>query len=263
MLRHWLKFYFSYLRRKIVFSSIYIIGFLGISFLLSSCARQKVHPYLVVPGYSAELIFQENFDKGLHNWLIEGKGKTEIVGGELHVAETSESNGILIWTNREFSGDFQLEYEVDIPETIGMNSVIICAQRIKEENVFTEIPLPTENLDEIVQEKTRSYQISFHSYSLDGQHIPGSKLRKNPGHLLLSYAANDPCQENRRYLIDVAKTGSRIRFFVDGNIVHDVRDKGGFGPIYMKGKTGFFIHGAKGVFTTTLAKIRLFKLSPK
>ena len=144
-----------------------------------------------------------------------------------------------------------------------MNSVIICAEKIKEENAFTKIPLPTENLYEIVQEKTRSYQISFHSYSPDGQHTPGSKLRKNPGHLLLSYAANDPCQENRRYLIDVAKTGNRIRFFVDGNIVHDARDKGGFGPIYKKGNIGFFVHGVRGVFTTTLAKIRLFKLSSK
>ncbi len=253
-----------YLKKRRIFLGIYIIGFLGISFLLSNCTNQKVQPYLMLPGYKAEVIFQENFDKDLHNWLIEGNGKVQIIGGKLHVAETLESNGILIWTNREFSGDFQLEYEVDVPDTAGMNSVIICAQRIRDKKKgFPDVPLPTKNLDEIVQEKTRSYQISFHSYSPDGQHTPGSKLRKNPGHLLLSYAEKDPCKENRQYLIDVVKTGNRIRFFVDGNIVHDVRDKGGFGPIYMQGKIGFLVYGAKGIFTTTFAKIQLFKLSPK
>ena len=90
----------------------------------------------------------------------------------------------------------------------------------------------------------------------EGEHHPGTKVRKNPGHMLLSRVVPDPCRENRPYLIEILKLGNRILFHVDGILIHDVRDKGGFGSAYDEGKIGFWVHGQGGTFKSTFDNIR-------
>lgn len=228
------------------------------------CAKQEVKPRMALPGYRSELLFQENFDEDLDQWSFEGKGEVAITeDGRLLVAVDTESEGVAVWTSQDFSGDFHLEYEVEIPETPGINLAILCARGTHGEDILSELPPRTGKLSEYTRGQIRNYHISYHCYTPDGQHVPGSRVRKNPGYLLLSSAKHDPCRENRPYFIDVVKIDNRIQFFVDGNLIHDVRDKGGFGPTYMNGKIGFWIHGSGTIFTTIFDKIRVFKLIPK
>jgi|GEM_PF-967350 len=232
-------------------------------FLSVRCTNHDVQSRMPLPNYKTSLLFKESFNQDLKNWSFEGKGSI-VIGedGRLRVTEASGSDGVMIWITQDFSDDFQLEYEVEIPETPGMNIVFVCAQGTEGEDILTDLPPRTGNLQDYTRNRIRSYHISYHCYSKEGEHNSESKIRKNPGHMQLAQAQNDPCQENRLYYIDVIKTGNRIRFYVDGKLIHDVRDKGGFGPAAMKGKIGFWSHGLENRYTTIFDNIRIFKLIP-
>lgn len=102
----------------------------------------------------------------------------------------------------------------------------------------------------------------MHCYTPNGQHNPGSKIKKYPGPYLLAKSPGDPCEENRGYLVDVVKTGSRIQLFVDNQKVHDLRDRGGFGQSYKEGYIGFLFQGASHA-AMLVDNVRLFKLNPR
>ncbi len=228
------------------------------------CTEPEVKPRMVIPGYRSKLLFQEEFDGNLAHWSVEGKGKLEVTeDNRLLVTSTPESEGIAVWTVQDFSGDFHLEYEVELPETAGINLAFICARGIRDEDILKELPPRNGNLNEYTRGQIRNYHIAYHCYTPEGQHASGSRVRKNPGFMLLSSTDDDPCKENRPYFINIVKIDNRIQFFVDNQLIHDVRDKGGFGPTYMNGKIGFWVHGAENMFRTIFDSVRVFKLIPK
>lgn len=223
-----------------------------------------IPPRFAYAGYRADLVFIEDFGADLTEWAIEGKGEAAITpDSQLTVSVTDEEHGMVIWMRQDAPETFQLEYEVEIPETPGLNTVMICAHGTQEKDILKTSSARTGKFSEYSQGDVRSYQISYHCYSPNGGHDPGSKIRKNPGHILLSRIIPDPCIENRRYLVDVFKIGNRILFFVDGTPVHDIRDRGGFGPTYRSGKIGFWVHGAVGKFKTTFDHIKVYRLIPE
>ena len=245
--------------RQIAFQVI-----IAIFLLFFACVKtQDVPPRLEYPGYRARLIFEESFAGELENWAQEGKADLSITDeGALLVEEDSLAHGVFLWIKQDFSGNFQLEFETSILETAGMQIVALCAQSSMGEDILTSLPPRNGYLQSYIGENIHSYHISYHCYTPEGKHNPGTKVRKNPGHMLLSRVEPDPCLENRSYLIDVIKLGNRILFYVDGVLIHDVRDKGGFGFAYKEGKIGFWIHGLGGQFKSIYDNIRIFQLKP-
>ena len=63
--------------------------------------------------------------------------------------------------------------------------------------------------------------------------------------------------------MNVIKLGNRIQYYVDGELVHDIRDKGGFGPVYDQGKFGFILQGNPRRFSINFDKVRVYKLIPE
>ena len=233
----------------------------------NSCSKkQKEFPWIHYPGYRTELLFCERFEGETGKWFIEGNGDVSINSeGRLLISLHPESEGIMLWINEDFSSDFQLEYEVEFLNSVGTHIIFICAKGIQGEDIIQELPPRKGNYEEYIDGQMGNYQICFHSYDQEGNHYNRSRIRKNPGNLLLSHVDSDPCKENRKYYIDVIKISNRIQFYVDGenNLIHDVRDKGGFGAIYMNGKIGFWLQGMGGSFKVQLDNFRIFKLIPK
>lgn len=240
--------------------SILPLFFLGLlSFVCDT--QDKVYPRMQVPGYDAKLIFQDSFDNNLENWKKEGIGEVTLtLDGKAVLGLGEESQGMALWALKDINDDFQLEFELQIPSIHGFFITIICARGLNGEDVVDELPERSGNLEEYSKGNIRSYHISSHCFTSEGQQIPGSKMRKNPGHLLLSKSEIDPCTGSRNYYIDVVKTGNRIRYYVDDVLIHDFRDKGGFGPIYSGGKIGFWMGGKPEDFTVILDDIKVFKL---
>lgn len=228
----------------------------------SSCStRDGAQPRMKVSGCDSKLIFQDNFDNNLENWKKEGIGEIQITSeGKAVLSLGEESQGMALWALKDINDDFQLEFKLQIPSINGFFIIIICAQGLNGEDVVDELPERNGTLEEYSKGDIRSYHISSHCYTSEGLQIPGSKMRKNPGHLLLSKSAVDPCTGSRNYYIDVVKTGNRIRYYVDDVLIHDFKDRGGFGPIYSGGKIGFWIGGKPEDFTVILDDIKVFKL---
>jgi len=233
--------------------------------VISGCKKDKTPPsQLKVPGYSTRLHYEELFDLDLSNWQFEGSGSSTITpDGRLRLAEADSSEGLMAWLKVDFSGSFLLEYEVEIPDTNGVNIVFFCAETKDYGHLLKNYKARTGRQQDYCQSDIYSYQVAYHCYTPSGDHENSTHLRKNPGSLLLSREFPDPCRQNRFYLIDIVKTGNRIQFFVDKEKIHDLRDRGGYGAIYNKGKIGFWIHGTPRNFSTTLDNIRVYNLIPE
>jgi hypothetical protein len=235
--------------------------------IVNSCTKKTYEvPWIDYSGYKAGIIFNDGFEEGLKNWYVEGDGKIDITEtGQLCITNTSDSNGVMIWSRDDFSGNFLLEYEIEFLNAPGINILFLCAEELNGEDILKDLPPRSGYIDEYTIGQIRNYQLAYHCYDRDGNHYDRSRIRKNPGKMLLSHVGYDPCREDRKYYIDVVKISNRIQFYVDGNqkLVHDVRDKGGFGPVYINGKIGFWIEGEKDIFSVLIDNIRIFKLIPQ
>ncbi|HEX9934066.1 MAG TPA: DUF1961 family protein [bacterium] len=228
------------------------------------CGKSKGKPLVQNAAYRAETLLREDFDGDLHRWFVSGQGRVEIgPDSTLHLGLGESSDFLILWSTREVSGNFQLEYTVRFPDSCGGHAVLFCAQGEGGKDITRMSPPPVDAVDAYLKDSLSCYQVSCHNYGPDGEHISSSRVRKNPGNLLLSSAGFDPCEANRDYIIDVFKLDNRIQFYVDGVLIHDLRDRGGFGPTYQTGKIGFLIKGRPGAFSAEFNRIRLYKLKLK
>jgi hypothetical protein len=239
----------------------------GTSGVVFRCAKQKEKPVTVNPAYTAKLIFKEDFSRDLRNWYVGGRGKTDITRNidhnVLRMQLDAESTDLVLWSMRDFSDNFQIEYKIIYPDSCGSHIIIFCARGAGDEDLTQMPPPPPQEFRKILEDSLAGYQISCHTYDETCRHLPNSRVRKNPGNLLLESVGTDPCQDNGVYVIDVLKIDNRIQYYVDGVLIHDLQDRGGFGPVYMSGKVGFYIQGRAGSFNVILDNIRIFKLIPK
>ncbi len=242
-----------------------ILYVLVIILLSVHCQKpESVFPEYKYHGYKTKLLLFDTFDDNTKNWYVEGEGGVFInTQNQLEFDSPLNENGIALWSVDDFEDNFQIEYEVTIYPQSALNLVFICAKGLMDEDILTEQDKRTGFINEYTKGKIQGYQISYHSYSETRHYYSKSTVRKIPGQLLLAQTENDPCTEDKSYLIDIIKIGNRIIFVVDGNIVHDVRDKGGFGNIHKSGKIGFWFQGGEGTATATLDNIKCFRLIPE
>ena len=239
-------------------------GLLVVVLCIPQCAKEEsIFPKMSIPGYKTKLLFQDDFNSDLSQWHLEGLGKLEITTEEkLQISLQTGNQGIAIWALPDFSDDFQLEYEVFFSNSRGLLVTAVCARGLDGDDLLQGMPTREGQLIEYTRSGIGSYHISAHNYTPDGEHDPYSKLRKNPGHMMLS-SQDDPCAIDRQYDINIIKLGNRIQYYVDGELIHDIRDKGGFGPVYDQGKFGFILQGNPRYFHVHLDNVHVFKLIPE
>lgn len=240
------------------------LSLLPLLIIVTGCGRTpKAQPQTQIPGYSASLLFEERFDGNLTHWRVEGQGQAAITENQrLQLLEDSSSQGLMLWSKASYSGSFLLELEVDFPLNNGAAAIFIC-NAPKDDNSSVEASSMHSGALKPYASLFNSYQVDIHGYSPEGLHQEGSKLIKNHnGRHLLTRSAVDPCKANRFYLLNFAKTGNRLQFFVDNEKIHDLRDRGGFSPVLKEGQIGLWIHGGPG-FTTFIDNIRVFRLNAR
>jgi hypothetical protein len=248
------------MHRNIQLFAIIII----ISIFTIGCERPDVKPSFSDPAYKTKLLLDDRFDKGIGNWMVTGMGRAEITpDSSMELTVLSDTVGVAAWSRAIFPENFQLEYELFIRDTAGTHTVYFCAEEENRKDFESGNPTSPALFNDFIRNRINSYQILVHSFDRTGKFLSGTKLRKNPGNLLLSGSPTDPCRENRKYLMDVMKAGSRIQLFVDGTPVHDVRDRGGFGPVYSRGRIGFMAQGKAGAFRVVIDNVRIFELIPR
>lgn len=250
--------YKTYVGRGIQF--LLVLLFLGWGW---SCGKRRVFPAVELPGYKAELLFEDDFRFGLSHWFLSGEGRASWApDSTFQLISGSDTLTTVLWLDQNFGDNIQIEYEIFFPNGLGMHWLFFCQEHI-EGRPITQKRLPSKELwNYFLRNQLQGYEVEVHCWDSNGQFIGGSKLRRNPGRILLSGTSFDPCQENRKYVIDVAKTGNRIRVYVDGVLIHDVKDRGGFGPVYMKGQIGLGIRGKENIFYVLLHNVRIFRLKP-
>ncbi|MBN1782269.1 DUF1961 family protein [bacterium] len=239
-----------------------MLVFLNI-FILHCSKDPEQQPFLSYSGYDTRCIFTENFTGTSPKWRMEGAGHIQTgTDSTLTVRPVSDTLGTVIWLEKDIEGDFLLEYQVAFLDTSGMHILFISAAGNDGKDLF-DLKLPrTGAYDTYTHGNVRNYQVSMHSYTNEGRHMPQSRMRKNPGSILLSHLGMDPCKSHRQYIIDFVKTGNRLQLYVDGVPVHDVKDKASRQNFYEDGKIGFWFQGKPGDFSVILSDIHIYKLIP-
>jgi len=241
------------------------MGILFLLFLLTGCAKQESEPpWISIAGYRAKLNYDEQFTEGISDWHLEGDGEAVLTeNGELKLLAYQGGNGLVLWAPIELSGSFQLEYEVNISDSCGTNSIFFCAQDISGEDLLKSTKSRTGKLNDYINSSMRNYMITYHTLDVKGNEKSQSRLRKNPHYLMLSHADSDPCITGNRHQIDIAKMSNRIQFYVNGGLIHDIRDKGGFdAPVYMQGRLGFRIEPVDTDASVLIHRVKLYQLNP-
>jgi len=236
-----------------------------LSFLVGvwGCGKRRISPAVELPGYKAELIFKDDFHLGLSHWFLSGEGRVDWTpDSTFQLNPGKDTLTTVLWLDRSLEDNIQIEYEIFFPNSFGIHWIYFCQEEINGKSITQKTLPSTEIWNYFIRYQLKGYEVALHCWNQNGQFIGGSKLRRNPGGILLSGASFDPCQENRKYVIDVAKTGNRIRVYVDGVLVHDVKDRGGFGPVYTKGQMGIGIRGKENTFYVLLNYVRIFQLKP-
>ena len=249
---------------KPISSATPILILLLINGLLMECHRSRESvPFLHYPGFRAHCIFSEDFAGPSTHWQAEGAGISRLTADSgLFIQPTIDSVGIMIWLDQDFEDNYQLEYQIDFHDTIGLHLLFTSAAGLNDEDLFDMDRESGGCYETYAQGNLNNYQISLHCYDAEGQHHAFSRLRKNPGNILLSRVPSDPCQSNRNYTIDFIKTGKRLQLFVDGELYHDFKDKLDRNSLYEKGKVGFWFQGKPDHFSVTLRQVRVYKLIP-
>lgn len=233
--------------------------------LMTACSRQTGEPpWINIPGYHAELAYHEEFANDISEWHFEGDGEAKLTeNSQLELLAYQGGNGLVFWSPFHLSGSFQLEYEVNISDSGGTNAIFFCAQNQNGEDIFKSTPVRTGLLQDYIYGSMQNYMITYNTVDLNGEPKNQSRMRKNPQYLLLAHTDSDPCLAGNHHFIDVVKMSNRIQFYVNGSLIHDVRDKGGFdAPVYMEGRFGFRIEPVNKDASVLINRVRLYQLTP-
>jgi hypothetical protein len=180
-----------------------------------------------------EQLFADDFAKGAGNWDQFGQCVTANQGDAFRFRDEKPAHpDAMIWTKREFDGDFLAEFAF-IPHSQGARPgalFTICGR-----------PRPGKDLSVCVGEDMDTY-----NFGIDGYHFSmhrgttglGNVRRVGPGLKMLA-SGKDPCPEvGKEYRVAIGKVGPTIFLMVDGKLVHSYCDAATYGPVLAAGRIG-------------------------
>lgn len=170
-------------------------------------------------GYRVAWLYDESFDDpaALESWKIESEGPAVYVGGGALQVRRNESprlqSGVTLWLDLDLPKDCLVEVEAfTLPGEHACNL-----------NFF----LNAREADATTLQYTRhGVYTSYHT-------IPNylftftegwARARKNPGFELLREVAELRSEPGRRYRFVMVLEGDRLRYCIDGMLIHDLRD---------------------------------------
>jgi len=184
-----------------------------------------------VPLPKGELLYQDDFDKDLSQWVVEQapKGTTSLIDGKLDI---DDAQGCTVWFKQKFTEPVLIEYEATMIQQGGPND------RVSDLNCFWMAVDPQHPEDIFINSKERGGD--FKKYDALRLYYVGyganenktTRLRRYPGDgskpLLPEHDLKDAKLmniPNKTLKIQLVADGSRIQFIRDGEMVFDFLDK--------------------------------------
>jgi hypothetical protein len=167
------------------------------------------------------------------------------VDGALHLQETPDGMGMVLWTKETWPETFRLSFDLSFSNNRGIGVIFLAAHAKHGGDAWGDGSAPRSGAyDEYIRGDLNSYSLSLHRYWPDGRNNPGSNLRRNSGFHLLAQARLDPCREaGRSYHVEISKTAGHLRVMIDGRLTHEAHDEGEHGPAHGRGRIGFRLRG--------------------
>ena len=155
------------------------------------------------------------------NWWSEGCTAV-IRDGHLFVdADTTSPRMSTVWLDREFGGDFTVEYDVHVVSSEGKKNNVNC---------FLLYSCPDGNsLRETRNEREDGLYSRYHqlngyifTYLANGNEDTARfRFRYNPGFLLVEENFGYHCRSGRTYHVKIIKVKNQLQFWMDGNKMMD------------------------------------------
>ncbi len=164
-----------------------------------------------------QLLYQDNFDQGMENWVVETPDSPNSkVGIEDRKLIIDVDDGATVWFNKKLSGNILIEYHRNVITNNGPNDRLSDLNQFwmatdpRQENVFTR------------SGAFREYDsLRLYYAGIGGNTNTTTRFRKYPGNgertLLFDLQDEDRLlQPNKTYLIQLAVYNGTTKVFVDG-----------------------------------------------
>ena len=174
---------------------------------------------------SNNILFFEDFSKGMDNWWVEGSRNICVKDNRLYVntdSEMSDNVVCTVWCKKKFPPDIQVEYDAHIVQSsIGVNNI----------NFFLSYSDPSGRpLYETKGNRASGNYKLYHNlngniftYLSGGTNPNGSprarfRIRHNPGFKLLAEIYDYHCVQGKTYHVKITKRGGNLKIEVDGKV---------------------------------------------
>ncbi|CAH8281441.1 hypothetical protein EV196_104291 [Mariniflexile fucanivorans] len=197
---------------------------------LSACSSKKSTVSIKGETLKTELIFQENFDNGLDNWVVEQmpKGTVEVKNSKLEIDDVS---GCTVWLNKKFEGPIMIEYDVFMIKNGGPND------RVSDLNCFWMATDPENPNNLFANSEKRGGKFSnYDSLKLYYMGVGGNdngttRFRRYVGNgerpLLPQHDLKDSkymLEPNKTYHIKIIANDGIIQYFRDDVLLAELED---------------------------------------
>lgn len=162
-------------------------------------------------------------DSWRQQWILEGHAEVTVAQNELHVATKPAADrtnpGATLWWHEELPADVLIEFMAgaELPaEDNAANLNLILHARESDGSPYR--PGRSGKYDEY-------HSLPNYILTLTGGFQEGwARVRGNPGFGLLAENRAIRSEPGKNYYVRVALTGGRIRCWLNGQLIHDVRD---------------------------------------
>jgi hypothetical protein len=175
-------------------------------------------------------------------WHREGEGTVQMSEGRLALQDTGA--GVVLWIRQDFPPDVRVQFDLSFSNNQGIGVFFLAAIGVEGEDILTDQPGRNGDYSQYTNGIINCYGFSLHRFFPDGEHNPGSNIRKNRGFHQVNHVEKDPVIEsNRTYSVRIEKVGGHLCLWVDGDLIHNWIDDGTHGPPLEGGKIGFRLRG--------------------
>lgn len=215
--------------------SVFLLGLTIFVFGISGCQPKKKNLVIDEKFPIDELLFHDEFDAGLENWLVEvAPDSTVHIGIQHEKLVVDTDRGGTVWLNRELSGNVLIRYKRRVVMADGPND------RLSDMNQFWMASDPR-NPDLFTRSGAFAEYDSLLMYyaGIGGNYNETSRFRKytGDGTRVLVHDLTDEAhllKPNHTYLIEIVVKDGQTKVFVDGEEFFSFKDdhpltKGYFG----------------------------------
>ncbi|MDW5288281.1 DUF6250 domain-containing protein [Formosa sp. PL04] len=198
--------------------------------LFNSCGDPGKSVTINDKTVNANLIFEENFDSGITNWVVEQTpdGTVETIDSKLEIDDVS---GCTVWLDKKFEGPIMIEYDVFLIQDGGLND------RVSDLNCFWMATDPKNPTNLFADSDKRGGKFSnydalkLYYMGVGGNENKTTRFRRYVGNgerpLLPQFDLSDAefmLEPNKAYHIKIVAYGGTIQYFRDNQLLVDFED---------------------------------------